>query len=84
MVIRVAATHTVVHPDAVRLVSVRALVASLAMLRPGRFNDLAVGAELITGQLLEQLTELEHVFLLAVLSCRLLISGEVARLSFPA
>jgi len=51
--VRVTTTDTVVEPDAVSLVTISALVAHMAMLGPRRLDNLAVGTQLGTWQLLE-------------------------------
>ena len=66
VVVGVAAAHAVVEPDTVRFVAVCALVARLAVMRSWRLDHFAVGAEFASGQLLEELFELELILLLVV------------------
>jgi len=66
VVVGVASSNTVVDPDAVGFVAISALVARLAMLRPGWLDHFAVRAQLRAGQLFKELTELKQVLLLGV------------------
>jgi len=81
MVVGIAATDAVVHPDAVSLIAIRALVARLAMLRTRWLDNLAVGAKLAAWKLLEQLTKLEHALALSFFVCANLTSGNIAWIS---
>ena len=58
MVVGIATTNAVVHPDAVRLVPICALVAGLAVLRSRWLDDLAIRAQLGARQFLENLVKL--------------------------
>ena len=53
VIVRVAPPHTIVHPDAVRLIPVCALVARLAVHRTRWFDHLALGAQLVTRKLFD-------------------------------
>ncbi len=51
MVVRVASPNTIVDPDTVCLKAISALVAHLAMFRPGWLDHFAIGTELGAWQL---------------------------------
>ena len=73
VVVRVAPPYAVVHPHAVSLIPVCALVARLAVPRPWGLDHLALGAQLLAWKLLQEFTKLHWLTNLQWLSAFVLI-----------
>ena len=77
MSVRVAAAHTIIEPYTVSFVTIGALVTSVAVFRPRRLYHFAVGAKLVAGEHLQNLSKCHLIFLTLVFK---LVSLHIARL----
>ena len=65
--VRIASSHAVIHPDAMSLIAICALIASLAMFRSWWLDNFALRTKLMTRHLLKQMIEIVQLVLVLIL-----------------